>query len=123
MLDAPPLDAAAQAKVKLDVATAKQKLASFEQRRFHRTIFLERAESYTAHTDGSAPTADEWRGARVILDQVLPAYYAAQKPAAPSKRRPAKRSTSRWYAGPTLETFPIQQVCWYRKWPRSIPEK
>jgi hypothetical protein len=45
-------------------------------------LFLERAEFQIAHPDGSAPSADEWRSAWVILDQVLPAYAAAQKQAA-----------------------------------------
>jgi hypothetical protein len=53
-------------------------------------LFLQRAESYTVHSDGSAPSADEWRGARVVLDQVLPAYYAAQKPAVPLERASGK---------------------------------
>jgi len=82
MLDAPPLDASAQAQVMQDVATAAKKLAtSSSSDESIAQLFLERAASYTAHPDGSAPTADEWRGARVILDQVLPAYDAAQKPA------------------------------------------
>ncbi len=82
MLDAPPLDASAQAKVKKDLDASSKKLGSSYDESIAQ-LFLERAASYTAHPDGSAPTADEWRGARVILDQVLPAYYAAQKPASP----------------------------------------
>ena len=90
MLDAPLLDASAQAQVKQDVAAAAKRLAtSFSDESLAR-LFLERAASYTAHADGSAPTADEWRGARVILDQVLPAYYAAQKPATKLALPPGK---------------------------------
>ncbi|MBZ5688760.1 MAG: hypothetical protein LAP86_27430 [Acidobacteriia bacterium] len=80
MLDAPPLDAAAQTQVKQDVAAAANKLAASSDESIAQ-LFLERAASYTAHPDGSTPTVDEWRGARVIVDQVLPAYYAAKKPA------------------------------------------
>ncbi len=83
MLDAPPLDAAQQAKLKQDIASEEKKLAASSTDESLAQLFVERAESYTAHPDGSAPSSDEWRGARVILDQVLPAYYAAQKPAAP----------------------------------------
>lgn len=80
MLDAPPLDAAAQAQVKKEVALATKKLAASSGDDSILQLYLERAGSYTTHSDGSAPSADEWRGARVILDQVLPAYYAAKKP-------------------------------------------
>lgn len=82
MLDAPPLDAAAQAQLKQDLATTARKLSASSADDSIAQLFLERAASYATHPDGSAPTADEWRGARVILDQVLPTYYAAQKPPA-----------------------------------------
>jgi hypothetical protein len=81
MLDASALDAAAQSQFKKELATASRKLAAASDDNSIAQLFLERAASYTTHSDGSTPTADEWRGARVILDQVLPAYYAAQKPA------------------------------------------
>lgn len=90
MLDAPVLDAAQQAQLKQDLAAARRKLAASSQDNSLAQLFLQRAESYSNHPDGSAPAADEWRGARVILDQVLPAYYAAQKPAAPLDRASGK---------------------------------
>jgi len=82
MLDAPPLDAAAQEQLKKDLAAAVKKVAGSTADDSILQLYLERAASCTTHPDGSAPTADEWRGARVILDQVVPAYYAAQKPPA-----------------------------------------
>ena len=81
MLDAPPLDASGQEKVKQDLAAAQKRLAASANDESVPELFLERAGAFVQHADGSAPSADEWRGARVILDQVLPAYYAAQKPA------------------------------------------
>jgi hypothetical protein len=81
MLQAHPLDAAQQSTVKTDLAAAQKKFATSKQDDSLAQLFLERAESQTAHADGSTPTADEWRSARVLLDQVLPAYFAAQKPA------------------------------------------
>src|SRR5262249_821148 len=88
MLDAPLLDGAAQTQVKNDVAAEGRKLAAQSAEDSILQLYLERATSYSTHPDGSAPSADEWRGARVILDHVLPAYYAALKPptqlAAPS---------------------------------------
>jgi len=82
MLDAPLLDAGQQSAVKDAIVVEQQKLAALPRDVSIAQLFLERAGSYVAHTDGSAPTADEWRSARVIVDQVLPAYFAAEKPAA-----------------------------------------
>jgi hypothetical protein len=83
MLDAPPLDASGQAAVKEALAAAQKKFAASSRDDSIAQIFLERAGSQVAHADGSAPSADEWRSARVILDQVVPAYAAAEKPAFP----------------------------------------
>ena len=83
MLDAPPLDAAQQGKVKEEIAGQRKKLAASSADDSLAQLFLERAESYTAHPDGSAPSTDEWRGARVVVEQVLPAYFAARQPANP----------------------------------------
>jgi hypothetical protein len=83
MLDAPPLDEAHQSALKSDIAAARKKYAASKQDDSVAQLFLERAESQIAHPDGSAPSADEWRSARLILDQVLPAYNAARKPASP----------------------------------------
>ena len=82
MLDAPPVQAAAQPALKDAVAAAMKKLTASKQDDSIAQLFLERAASQTAHADGSASTADEWRSAQVILNQVLRAYRAAQKPAA-----------------------------------------
>jgi hypothetical protein len=90
MLKAPPLDAAKQAQLKQDLAAERTKLAVSSGDDSLAQLFMERAQSYAVHPDGSAPTADEWRGARVILDQVLPAYYAAKKPAAQIAQAPGK---------------------------------
>jgi hypothetical protein len=43
-------------------------------------IYLERAESQLRHADGSAPSEDDWKSAAVVIDQVLPAYFAAKNP-------------------------------------------
>jgi hypothetical protein len=90
MLDAPTLDLAAQSQLKQDLAATSKKLTAASVDESITQLFLERAASYTTHPDGSTPTADEWRGARVIVDQVLPAYYAAQKPATLLARAPGK---------------------------------
>ena len=81
MLSAPPLEADQQAMVKEDIAAQRKRLNSSSSDDSLAQLFLQRAESYITHPDGSAPSADEWRGARVVIDQVLPAYFAAKKPA------------------------------------------
>ena len=85
MLDARPLDATAQAELKPALAAARKQLEGSSADDSIALLFVERAESYVSHPDGSAPSADEWRGAKLILDQVLPAYLAAQKPAGPTQ--------------------------------------
>jgi len=67
--------------VKEDLAAARARIDTSKRDESLAQIFLERAASQVAHADGSAPTVDEWRSARVILDQVLPAYFAAPVPA------------------------------------------
>lgn len=81
MLDAKPVDAARQSELKSAISSALKKLSSSSRDDSIAQIFLQRAASQTAHADGSASTPDEWRNAQVILDRVLPAYMAAQKPA------------------------------------------
>lgn len=79
MLDAPPVDVGKQAALKQAVAREQENLASSATDLSIAQLFIERAASYVSHADGSATTPDEWRSAQVIVDQVLPAYFAAQK--------------------------------------------
>ena len=90
MLDARPLDADQQSHLLRQLPIEHKKLADSSSDDSIAQLFVERAQSYATHADNSAPTPDEWRGAQVILDQVLPAYYAALKPAAPIERAPGK---------------------------------
>ncbi len=90
MLTAKPLDAAQQSQVKQDLDSVSKKLAASSADESVAQLFVERAQSYTVHPDGSAPNADELRGARVILDQVLPAYEAAKQPALPIEKASGK---------------------------------
>jgi hypothetical protein len=99
MLDAPPLDGPGQTKVVEDLAAARVRIDASERDESLARLFLERAASQVAHADGSAPIADEWRSARVILDQVLPAYFAARLPLAAGGRshgRTIRMTLVRW---------------------------
>ena len=83
MLEQKPLDADQKARLTRRLPMEWKELSSAEKDESIAQLFVERAESYVQHADGSAPSEDEWRSAQIIVDQVLPAYYAAQKPAAP----------------------------------------
>ncbi|HEY2468413.1 MAG TPA: hypothetical protein VGI45_11350 [Terracidiphilus sp.] len=88
MLDAPPLDAAKQSALNDSLGAAQKKLAASVRDDSIAQLFVERAASQIAHADGSAPSADEWRSAQVIVDQVLPAYFAAEKPVSSTPKAP-----------------------------------
>ncbi len=90
MLDAPAVDIADQATVKETIVTAQKKLATCKQDHSIAELYLERARAQVAHADGSAPSTDEWRSAQVILDQVLPAYFATKLPSTPLQKSPVK---------------------------------
>jgi hypothetical protein len=90
MLDAVEPDDAAKAALKQTVAALRRKLEASKDDDSIAQLFAERAASQVAHVDGSAPSKDEWRSARTIVEQVLPAYYAACKPAAGTHGTPGK---------------------------------
>ena len=91
MLDAAPLDAAQQAALRAAVEAERRKLEASESDDSIVQLFLERGDAQTAHADGAAPSADEWRSAKVIVSQVLPAYAAART-AAPSMPQTAGKT-------------------------------
>ncbi|HET6930066.1 MAG TPA: hypothetical protein VFI45_07075 [Candidatus Acidoferrum sp.] len=98
MLDAPPVDPAKQDSVKAQILVARQKLYASGIDSSIAGLFLERAVFQILHAGGSA-SADEWRSAQVILDSVVPAYLAAQKPAATlpkSNARTVQLTLVRW---------------------------
>jgi len=90
MLDAAPLDSSQQSALKSALAAARQRLDTSQRDDSIAELFLEKAESQVAHVDGSAPSADDWRIAKVISDQVLPAYFALDKPLAAQQRGPGR---------------------------------
>jgi hypothetical protein len=90
MLDAVQLDAAKQSALKEALAAQRKKLNASQRDESIALLFLERAESQVSHADASAPSADEWRSAQAIVDGVLPAYFAAMKPASPLQQASSK---------------------------------
>lgn len=86
MLDAAPLDSSQQSALKSALATARQKLDASQRDDSIAQLFLEKAESKVAHVDGPTPSADDWRIAKVIVDQTLPAYFALDKPIPAAQR-------------------------------------
>ena len=86
MLDAVPLDAARQSALKVALAAQHKMVGASKRDDSIAQLFLERAESEVSHADGSAPSSDEWQSAQAIVDGVLPAYFAALKPASPLRQ-------------------------------------
>lgn len=90
MLDAPPVGPARQGRLKAEISSTQEKLAASASDSSLAALFLERAASQIDHPDGGAPSPDEWRSAQVIVDSVVPAYLAAQKPATAPPRTGGK---------------------------------
>ena len=90
MLDAAPLDSSQQSALKTALAMARQKLDATPRDDSIAQLFLEKAESQVARVDGSTASADDWRIAKVVVDQVLPAYFALDEPLPAGQQTPRK---------------------------------
>lgn len=97
MLDADaPVDAGSRAAVKRSIAKWQKKLEEAKEDDSIARIFVQRAASYAG---GANPAKDEWRSAQVIVDHVLPAYFAALQPAAhtpPQSGKTIEMTLVRW---------------------------
>jgi hypothetical protein len=93
MLDPVVPDDAKQSALRSQVAEELKKVSTSRRDDSIAQIFLEKANGWLNKPEGAAPSPDEWRSTRVILEQVLPAYYAALKPAAPLQQRAARTAT------------------------------
>ena len=93
MLDPAVPDAARQESLRKAVAEESKKVSASKRDDSIAQAFLERAEGWLTKPDSAAPSPDEWRAVQVILQQVLPAYYAALKPAAPLQQRAGRTAT------------------------------
>jgi len=91
LLDAAPVTTTQQAELQPAIAAARKKLKTSGRDDSLVELSLELADSWIKHADGSTPTTDDWRSAEVILDQVLPAYFAALNPPVLPKRATAGR--------------------------------
>jgi len=90
MLDLTVPDAAKVARLKTTLAEKEKELAASKRDDSIAQIFVERAQLWLAHPDGTPTAPDEFRAVRVVVEQVLPAYYAALKPAVPVQRAAVK---------------------------------
>ncbi len=90
LLDPVPPDPARQAELIRAMAQMQKQLEASGYDDSIAQIVLERAESDVRHADGSAPSQDDWKSASVIVDQVLPAYFAAKRPPAALPRASGK---------------------------------
>jgi len=90
LLDAVTLGPARQLELIRAMARTQKQLEASGYDDSIAQIVLERAESDVRHADGSAPSSDDWKSAAVIIDQVLPAYFAAKQPPATLPRASGK---------------------------------
>ena len=86
MLDAVAPDAAGQSELKPALARLHQQLQASKDDDSIAEIFVERAESLVA----GSPSQDEWKSARVIVEQVVPAYFTARGPASTVAQKTGK---------------------------------
>jgi hypothetical protein len=93
MLDAAVPDAAKQASLRTALADELKKVSASKRDDSIAQAFLERIQGWLNKPDGAAPSADEWQATQVVLQQVLPAYYAALKPAALLQQRAGRTAT------------------------------
>jgi hypothetical protein len=93
MLNPAVPDAAIQAAIRSKLDAEMKRVTDSSRDDSIARIFLERAEGWLNKPAGAAPTDDEWRAVRVIVEEVMPAYYAALKPAAPLQQRAGRTAT------------------------------
>jgi len=93
MLDPSVPDAAKQAELRGKLAEELKKVESSKRDDTILQILLERGTGWLNKPDGAATADDEWRAVRVIVEQVVPAYYAVLKPAAAPQMRAGKTAT------------------------------
>ena len=93
MLDPTVPDEAKQSALRSQVAEELKKVSSSKRDDSIAQIFLEKANGWLNKPEGASPSSDEWRAVQVIVQQVLPAYYSALKPAAPVQQRASRTAT------------------------------
>jgi len=93
MLDPSVPDAAKQAELRGKLAEELKKVEASKRDDTILQILLERGTGWLNKPDGAATADDEWRAVRVIVEQVVPAYYAVLKPAAAPQMRAGKTAT------------------------------
>jgi hypothetical protein len=93
MLNPAVPDAAKQSALRNTVADELKQAGAARRDDSIAQIFLERADGWLHKPDGAATSDDEWRAVRIVVEEVLPAYYATLKPAAPLQQRAGKTAT------------------------------
>jgi hypothetical protein len=99
MLQSATPDAAKQAVLRNRIIAEVKSMGSSRRDDSIAQIFLERASGWLNKADGSATAPDEWKAVQVIIEQVLPAYYASLKPGAVLQQRAgrtARLTLVRW---------------------------
>jgi hypothetical protein len=71
------LDAAKQVELRKRLSEWKGKLNASERDESLAELFIERAELWINHADGSPVNEDQWKAAWGVVNAALPAYEAA----------------------------------------------
>lgn len=90
LLTAVPPDGNGKSALKVAIGGIQKKLEISERDDSIAQLCVEWAASLVAHAGNGAPSADDWAIAQVIIDQVLPAYFAALQPASPLQQASGK---------------------------------
>jgi len=116
-------DSTHQASVRTSLAALRKQLDASNRDESIGQLFLERAEAALSTAGGATPGEAEWKRAQVIAEKscppISPQPGRLSLPFAPAAAAPP----SLWCAGPTLEIFLIQQVCWSRKSQQNMQEE
>jgi hypothetical protein len=94
MLNGTPIDTVESQRLKAALEAARNQLEKSSNDDSIAQLFLERGEAIALRGDGSAPSAEEWTGVKVFLEEVLPAYSAARSSAAPGQVVPSGKTVA-----------------------------
>jgi len=94
MLNNKPIDAEESQRLRTALEEAGRRFEKSSTDDSIAQLFLERGEAIVHRGDSSAPSAEEWTGVKVFLEEVLPAYSAARSSAAPGQPTPAGKTVA-----------------------------
>ena len=123
MLDPAVPDEAKQSALRSLLAEELKKVSTSKRDDSIAQIFLEKANGWLNKPEGAAPIPTSGELFRSSCSRCYPHITRRSSPLRHCSNARDTQPRSRWCAGPTLETFLTQQVCWPRKLQQSTREK